>query len=207
MEINPLFSDAKWKILKMLAEKEMSPLQISNELKTTVSNVSQQLKLLEVAGIVEKRRISNKKSNKPRLLFSLSSNHVYVVSCMKDMVDKNFFKGTLHHKTILKIWKLENPEMHYYIEKAFFELENHLKEISLIAIDKKIPYDPEFILVSEQPRKLKDSIKILEIKKENGKSVIFDYKVLSRNSFEKLSKRKEFLNSLIILYEDNKEKI
>lgn len=203
MEIGPLFSDAKWKILKMLSEKEFSPLQLAQELETTIPNISQQLKLLEVAGLVEKRRVSNKKSNKPRLLFSLSSDYLYVVACMNHCASKNFFKATPYHRSVIRIWQLENPEMHYYLEKAFFYLLEKCSDLALIAVDKKIPYDPEFILVSEQPRKVRETVGILEIKKPGGKPVTFDYKVLSTHSFQKLSRRKGFTSNLLILSEQN----
>jgi len=56
METDYLLSSARWDILKIISEKPSSPIQIAEKLNTTVSHVSQQLRLLEAAGLVTKKK-------------------------------------------------------------------------------------------------------------------------------------------------------
>src|SRR3989338_1644421 len=135
MELETMFVDQKWKILEILAHEELSPLEISEKTNTTISNISQQLKLLELSGFVTKKRISNRDRGKPRMIYQLANNYSYLISIMNDFTKKKLLRLTPHNRLILKIWFLEDTELHYYMEKVYWTIEKHLKEISLIAID------------------------------------------------------------------------
>ena len=63
---------SKWDILNIIAQKPSAPLEIAKTLQTSIANVSQQLRLLEAAGLVTRKRVSNSQPGKPRALFSLS---------------------------------------------------------------------------------------------------------------------------------------
>ena len=59
MELETLFTEQKWNILKSLSEGKFSPLQLANRSNTTIANISQQLRLLEAAELVKKEKIKN----------------------------------------------------------------------------------------------------------------------------------------------------
>ena len=56
MEVDVFLGNQRWKILEFLAHKPSSPSEVSKHIKTSVAYVSQQLKLLEVAGLIVKEK-------------------------------------------------------------------------------------------------------------------------------------------------------
>lgn len=56
----------------------MSPMQLAKRLQTSIPNISQQLRILEAYGLVEKTRIPNAKRGKPRLVYSIKGAKAYL---------------------------------------------------------------------------------------------------------------------------------
>lgn len=121
----------------MLSAGSKSPLQLAKLSNTSVANISQQLRLLEMAGLVQSKRISNRDRGQPRLLYSLVGNHSFLISSSKDFVEKKFLQLSDYNKVILKIWFLEDTKTHYYLEKAFWFLEDHISRMEAILLDNK----------------------------------------------------------------------
>lgn len=139
MEQETLFTASKWEILKLLAEESLSPIELAAKSNTSVANVSQQLRLLEMAGLVKSERISNRDKGQPRILYSLAGNHSFLIATSNDFVEKKLFQLSHYNKVILKIWFYHRPELHYFLEKAFWNVEEHLKRIDAIAFDEENP--------------------------------------------------------------------
>lgn len=72
--MDALLTTAKWEILRILSHRPSSPLEIAKTLQTTIANVSQQLRLLEAAGLVTRNRVPNSQAGKPRALYSITEN-------------------------------------------------------------------------------------------------------------------------------------
>lgn len=137
MDQETLFTASKWEILKLLSEKSLSPIELAAKSNTSVANVSQQLRLLEMAGLVTSERISNRDKGQPRILYSLAGNHSFLIATTNDFVDKKLFKLSSYNKIILRIWFYERPELHYALEKAFWHIEQELGRIDALALDEK----------------------------------------------------------------------
>lgn len=129
MELDTFFSLPRWKILEIIAKRPSSPLEISKELNTSVSYVSQQLKLLETAGLLTKRKTGVVEKGKPRMIFSLVDDFAYLSVLASEISAKKLLKLTDHHKLLLRIWLLSNSNVHYYIEKLYWTIEEDLGEI------------------------------------------------------------------------------
>lgn len=136
MEHETLFTASKWEILKQLERGPQSPLQLSRACKTSIANVSQQLRLLEMAGLVASERISNRDKGKPRVLYSLAGNLSYLIATGR-FVDKKLLRLSAYNSIIMRIWFHPQRELHYTIEKAFWKLEEHLDSLGRIAIDTR----------------------------------------------------------------------
>ncbi len=136
MEQETLFTASKWDILKMLSSGNKSPLQLAKLSNTSIANISQQLRLLEMAGLVQCTRISNRDKGQPRLLYSLVGNQSFLIASTKDFVEKKFINLSEYNKVILKIWFLDKPELHYFLEKAFWAIEPKLRKIDAILFDQ-----------------------------------------------------------------------
>ncbi len=102
MDIETLFTSSKWEIIEKLAEKSYSPLELSKILNTTMANISQQLRLLEALNLVKKQKVSNRDKGKPRALYSLSGDYVYIISFMQGSAQKKLIPLNQQTKAIIK---------------------------------------------------------------------------------------------------------
>ncbi|MBD3252177.1 ArsR family transcriptional regulator [Candidatus Pacearchaeota archaeon] len=154
MDFDSFLTSPRWEILQIIAEKPSSPIEIAEKLNTTVSYASQQLKLLDAAGLLIKEKTGAAEKGKPRTLFGLSGELVYLSVLMKKNSIKKLIHLDEHHKRILKIWLSVDFSLHYYIEKLFWKLEEDIEDIKGIFIDNS---DCKVIIVSED-KKLKSKI-------------------------------------------------
>jgi len=166
MEQETLFTAAKWSVLKSLSFEKMSPLELAEENKTSMSNISQALRFLELAGLVKSERISNRDKGQPRVIYSIAKDNAYLIITANSFVDKKLIEIDEHKKAILKIWFYENGSMHFFLEKAFENVENKLDSILGIFIDKNSLTEIKLLIV------LKDTNAKLDVKdfsvKNNG---------------------------------------
>jgi hypothetical protein len=185
MEQETLFTASKWDILKILSSGSKSPIQLAKMSSTSVANISQQLRLLEMAGLVQSKRISNRDKGQPRLLYSLVGNHSFLIASTQDFVDKKLLKLSEYNKVILKIWFLDNPKLHYYLEKAFWHIEESLGENDALFFENGNSDDISLIIISDNPE-LKRALKKTSIKSPEGVSKTVLFNVKSRSELKKL---------------------
>jgi predicted transcriptional regulator len=166
MEQETLFTSSKWDILKCLELSSKSPLDLAKETNTSVANISQQLRLLELAGLVKSERISNRDKGLPRILYSVADNNSYIVASAPGFVEKKFLKLQDYQKCTLKIWFLDNITLQRYVERFFWTIEKNLEKIDVIAMDSKDFSNVKVNIVTSNSdlKKLKD----LTIEGQNG---------------------------------------
>jgi predicted transcriptional regulator len=167
MEQETLFTSSKWDILKCLESGKKSPLDLAKETNTSVANISQQLRLLELAGFVKSERISNREKGLPRILYSLAGNYSYLIVSAPGFVEKKFTNLEDRQKIILKIWMLEEKSLQYYIEKYFWTIEKHLDKLTYIAVDYTDLHDVKVLLQTESTD-LKKLLKNTDIEGKSG---------------------------------------
>jgi predicted transcriptional regulator len=132
MDIESLFTEQRWNILKALSEQPLSPLQLSEKLNTTMANVSQQLKLLEAVNLVKKEKIRNREKGKPRTLFSLNGEYALLVPTTRNFAAKKLVHLTPHQKTIMRIWFLP-LELQHSAEELYWKLDERHKDFAMAA--------------------------------------------------------------------------
>ena len=162
MEIEPLISGSKWTILELLSEKSLSPTEMAEKTKTSLANISQQLRLLEMTGIVKKERQNLREKGKPRMLFSLNDDYSYVVAMFHDFSAKKLFPATGHHKVVMKIWCLLDAGAHYAVEKFYFDCEQYLSGISEIYVTP----DSKKIIVAVKDRESEKAVSSIKSEME-----------------------------------------
>ena len=182
MEQETLFTSSKWDILKCLETGKKSPLDLAKESKTSVANISQQLRLLELAGFVKSERISNRDKGLPRILYSVTDDHSYIIVSTPGFVDKKFLKLQDYQKCTLRIWFLDNANLQRYIERFFWTIEKHLDKIDVISMDAKDFSNVKVGLVTSSAdlKKLKD----VPIEGQFG-SVIFSLNFVKEQDIKK----------------------
>ena len=185
MELEILFTEQRWNILKSLTEGRFSPLQLAQRSNTTIANISQQLRLLEAAELIKKEKIQNREKGKPRTLFSLSHDYAYLVSTMKDFAKKKLLELSDYHKIILRILFLENPELHYYLSKFYWKIEDYLDQIQMIMVisDKE---EIEVVIVADKAKEIEKKINTVVIKGPDNKVKQIKIQGIIKNELIKL---------------------
>lgn len=195
MELELMFSEQKWNILKCLSEGKFSPIQLAEKLNTTMANISQQLRLLEATNLVKKEKIKNRDKGKPRTLFSLNYDTAYLIPTMHNFANKKLLRVKDHHRIVLKIWFLENLELHPYIEKLYWRIEPYLNQIKAIVVKQS---SKELFIITDRPT---------EIEKIADKSKVMSVKQYSTEEAERAIKNHKepfsSLNDLSIIYDHN----
>jgi len=153
MDFDSFLTSPRWEILVIIAEKPSSPVEIAEKLKTTVSYVSQQLKLLDAAGIVKKERTGAVERGKPRALFSISDEFAYLTLLSEGLANKSLVKIDSHHKDIMKIWMVEDSSLHASIEMLYWKLYGS-SDVKGVYVETKAPF--KIIIVSENNKIKKD---------------------------------------------------
>jgi len=162
--LEPLFADAKWSLLKSLSVRDMSPLELANLLNTTISNISQQLRLLELAGLVSKVRVPNRDKGKPRMVYSLKGDCSYVISLGSDFAEKKLVQMSSHHRIVAKIWHMSLPEDHYYIEKLWWKLEDG-NNINAFAVKLNGSGNEAVVVLDDKP---KQKVSVVRVNNHGG---------------------------------------
>lgn len=187
MNLDSLFSSQRWNILEIIAKRPSSPLEISQELNTSVAYVSQQLKLLEFAGIVVKEKTGFVEKGKPRNLFKISKDLIYLSFLSEGESAKKSIHADEFKKIIIRIWLIEDLQISRAIEKIFWMLESDLELLDGIYFDTTINKNTLLILsdskiakqrVEEISKKIRFPIKIKIDSKKN-----FDFEKLSNFYF------------------------
>lgn len=102
MGLETLLTGTKWEIIELLSKESLSPLEISERLDTTIANISQQLRLLQTAGLVNKKRTGSGRPGKPRMLFSLSDDYAFVMVFSDGYAKKKLIHIDKKQKEVLR---------------------------------------------------------------------------------------------------------
>ena len=135
MEVDSFLASPRWEILNMITDNPSSPMEISEQIGTTMSFISQQLKLLEAAGLVKKEKTGAVDKGKPRSIFSVSQESVYLIPLAKNFSEKKLVALSPEKKIVLKIWETSNSKFHPILENFFWtKLQSKLDKIKSIHI-------------------------------------------------------------------------
>ena len=190
MEITTLFTEQKWNILKILSSREASPLQLAGNLNTTMTNISQQLRLLEAANLVKKEKIKNRDKGKPRALFSLTNDYAYLVSTMHHFADKKLLILNDYHKFILRVLYLDNADLHYYLSKYYWKIEDILPQIEAIVLSEG-GEDIKLLVITEKVKEIQKKISSTVIKNPGDGQKTINVQGLTRVELKKMIAQKK----------------
>ncbi|MBR9705052.1 winged helix-turn-helix transcriptional regulator [Candidatus Pacearchaeota archaeon] len=188
MDFDLFLTSPRWEILQIIAEKPTSPIEIAEKLNTTVSYISQNLKLLDAANLLNREKTGAVEKGKPRTLFSLKNELFYLTLLSKNKSEKRLVSLNNHHKTILSIWSIKDPELHYYFEKFYWKIEDDLDETEGVFIETTEKF-PRFLIISES-KKLKTKVEAISKKFEKE----IDYLFITKSQIKRINH--EFLNPL-----------
>jgi len=144
--------------------------------------VSQQLKLLEAAGLVKKQKTGAFEKGKPRTLFSISQESLYIVPLAKNAPDKTLLHLSKENKITINIWALKNKKLQVSLQKFFWSIQPNLDAIENISIYTKSLSPKVYITTKDTSL----THQINEIQKNMEDPLVFQV-VTSPISLEKLS--------------------
>ncbi len=88
---------------------------------------------------------------KPRTVFSISKEFAHLSVLTNQFSSKKLLYLTDHHKFILRIWFLDNPYIHYPLEKFYWSIEPHSSELIGLAVDMRL-LPPKLFVVSDSKK-------------------------------------------------------
>ncbi|MBN2422266.1 winged helix-turn-helix transcriptional regulator [Candidatus Woesearchaeota archaeon] len=180
MELESLFSSTRWEILKLLSKQGLSPIELAGLIKTTSANVSQQLRLLELAGLVKSEKTKNIEKGKPRIIYSLAGDLSYLILASRNHADKKLLNLSVYHKFMLKSWFLDNPEYHEILGRFFWKIQPYLDEIRAIAVNQS-KKELEIIIVSENPKQVQN----ISVEEKKVRLAVMTLKEFDNSSYAK----------------------
>lgn len=119
MSVEQLLTGSRWQLLQALAKRPQSTSELAKGLGTSQANVSQQLKHLELANIISRRRAPKRK--RVHYVYELPDNFTYLVRLAPGLAEKKTLTTTpteqllaallLHdHATALLTFILTKPD-------------------------------------------------------------------------------------------------
>jgi len=159
METESLFSSTRWEILRALSSSKMSPMELADLLKTTPANISQQLRLLELAGLVKSEKTSNIDKGKPRILYSIAGDSAYIILASPFFTDKKLIALTSFQKFMLRTLFLDDAEIQKQLIQIYYRIMDGMPHVRIIGIK-----DSRIIIVLDD-LKHKDQYKLAKHQK------------------------------------------
>ncbi len=95
MEPEQLFTGSKWELLEQLAKRPQSTSELAKKLRTSQANVSQQLRQLELAGIVSRERTERKNVH---YQYTIAEPFLYVVTVGPRTAQKKTFHNDRYQR-------------------------------------------------------------------------------------------------------------
>ena len=201
MEYEDLLSKSKWSILKELAKGEKSAVDIAKRTSQSISNVTQQLKLLEAYNLVKKtKQEQKKKPGKPKTPYMLNQEVVMVSILKPGLADKKIIKlkeADACQKCILNTFFLLNPEDYYYLIK-FICLTDMIKKAETVAYLKADEKEIEIMIISEQIKEIREKYSNMSIPGLVGKTKkIISWSHNRKEIEEGIERKEEYFVNLV----------
>ncbi len=181
MELELFFSNSKWEILVELSKEAKSPLELSAIFKTSVANISQQLRLMEAAGVIGKTKTTNFEKGKPRTLYHVKEEILYVVRLGKNVASKQVLKRDPFTSYILTVLSAIPKKDQFFLSKFFCDNSDILTESS-IGLFKNQDKSIELFIITEKLDEARKRISNYNLTNSNGTARIIV--CWSHNTFE-----------------------
>jgi predicted transcriptional regulator len=170
-DLNPeLFTNSKWLLIKEISDQHQSPTELAEKTNTSLSNVIQQLKLLEAYNIVRKEKSLERNTGKPRTIYSINDEFVYGIMLRDGKCEKRYFKIDEMNATLANIIFTLNPDDIFYMMKFSFKYEDILKKCKAIGFIKSTKDSMELFLITDHVDEIRSKFSNIFIEDGHGKT-------------------------------------
>jgi len=165
-----IFSNNKWNILKEIAESPQSPSDLALKTNTSLSNITQQLKLLEAYQVVRKEKSEEKNSGKPRMIYSLNVEIAYGVILKNGRAERKLLYVDHGNELLFDIVFSMNQEDLMFMLKFAFKYEEVLKKCKSIGFLKSSKDSIELFLITDHLDDIRSKFSNIFIEDNHGKT-------------------------------------
>jgi len=170
-DFNPeILLTGKWNILKAIAEAPQSPSDLALSTNTSLSNIIQQLKLLEAYKMVRKERSEEKNSGKPRTIYYLNSEFAYAIVLKDGMAERKTFYVDHGNEMFFNIFFGMTQEDVMFMLKFSFKYEEVLKKCKSIGFVKSSKDSIELFLITDHLEEIRSKFSNIFIDDYHGKT-------------------------------------
>jgi len=168
----------KWLIIKELAAGSRTPKELAEKLSTTIANVSQQLKLLEAFGYLNKKRTDagpgGRKKGDRRITYSLKVQKAMLYYIRPGQVAKKKIKDTLLNQLMQNILLGDFGEDSKYLLKLFIDQQAYFSLIDAAYYLDTKGDDVHLLIITEHLDEFRSKKPKIEIEiAGKKKSVVF----------------------------------
>jgi len=169
-EIPDILTSSRWQLLKELSEQEQSATELADTLETSVSNVTQQLKILEAYNIVVSRKSTEKHVGKPKIIYRIKEDLVYAAMLKKGKAEKKVFKLEGFNGFLYNLIFTTGADDSFYILKFMLKHEELLKRCKACGFIKSTRDSVELFILTEHVDDIRARFSNLFIEDVNGKT-------------------------------------
>ncbi|RJQ17170.1 ArsR family transcriptional regulator [Candidatus Woesearchaeota archaeon] len=146
MDADSLATGSKWVILEEIGKGNNTVSDIAKSLKTSVANISQQLRLLEAYGFIQKERLESNKIGKPKAVYAIKREMINISSLEKNKVQKIKLSPSWFSQTFINILNYATEEDRHYLAQFFFHTNDILEKCDGVALMKSSKDAIELVL-------------------------------------------------------------
>ncbi|MBU1201127.1 MAG: helix-turn-helix domain-containing protein [Nanoarchaeota archaeon] len=191
MNYNTILTDSRWEIIKAISEEDLSATELAKHTKTSIANVSQQLRLLEAYGLIKKISKINNGIGKPKTRYTISKEVIETLIVSKNHCEKKSLDLDYLQKAILNLWLHTKKENHYFLEKFLTTYEEVTVKCQAIYIIKITIESIELLLVTEKLDEIRQKYSSQKISNLEGQIKTIICWTHSTKEIEEGLKRKE----------------
>jgi DNA-binding transcriptional ArsR family regulator len=169
-EIPDILTSSRWQLLKELAQEEQSATELADTLGTSVSNVTQQLKILEAYNIIISRKSVEKVVGKPKIIYSIKDDIVYAAMLKNGKAEKKIFKLEGFNGFLYNMIFTTGADDSFYILKFMLKHEELLKRCKACGFIKSSKDSVELFILTEHVDEIRARFSNLFIEDVNGKT-------------------------------------
>ncbi len=170
-EFNPeILSNNRWVILKEIAEVPQSPSDLALKTGTSLSNITQHLKLLEAYKIVRKDKSEEKSAGKPRTIYSLNVELAYALVLKEGKAERKIFNVDSSNNMFFDVLFSMSHDDLMFMLKFIFKYEEVLKKCKAIGYLKSSKDSIELFLITDHLDEIRSKFSNIFIEDHHGKT-------------------------------------
>ncbi len=160
----------KWIILKEIADMPQSPSDLAIRLNTSLSNITQQLKLLEAYNLIRKEKSEKKQAGKPKTIYHINMEVAYATILMNGKAERKIFHIDDNNRMFFNIVFSLNPEDLIYVLKFKFKYDEVLKKCKAIGFLKSSKESIELFLITDHLEEIRSKFSNIFIEDQTDKT-------------------------------------